>query len=246
MKLKIYIHVIDFPGWKTILTEQLSKIDDSGLGSEAAEINFCLNGSLSNFNEWLSTQAGRKNAKFVHVWTSYNLYEYPTLDYIKRQCDTASDDSAVLYLHPKGISKVDGKDKMEDWRNYMEYWVIEQYKDCIDKLSTHDAVGVNYRTHPWPHFSGNMWWANAAYIKKLPKQLHPDILHARGYKQFRPKVHCKWTEDPRFDCESWIGTGVYLTNAKLYEIYSSPLTNPTSGWHYFNLWPRSKYEKKKL
>lgn len=249
MKLKIYIHIIDLPGWQTLLRDQLSKIDASGLGAAAAEINFCLNGSLSNYTDWVATQKSRTNAKFAHVWHSYSLFEYPTLDYIKRQCDADADpDTAILYLHPKGISQDQKystwrpKPNLQDWRNFMEYWVIEQWPDCIEKLKTHDAVGVNLRTWPWPHFSGNMWWATADYIRKLPKQLHPDVLKARGYKQFLPKVHCEFTQAPRFDCEAWIGTGVELFNAKLFQIDSSP--NPErSGWHYHFPWPRHKYEK---
>lgn len=249
MQLKIYIHIIDLPGWRTLLSDQLRKIDDSGLGSTATEINFCMNGPLSSYTDWIETEMTRANGKFIHVCHDYNLYEYPTLSFLKRECDALTDtDVAVLYLHPKGISQVQRNNtwvpvpQIQDWRNFMEYWVIERWQECVQKLETNDAVGVNFRTWPWPHFSGNMWWATASYIKKLPVQLHPDMLKARGYKQFLPKVHCEWTKAPRFDCESWIGTGIEPFNAKLYEIDSSP--NPErSGWHYHHPWPRHKYEK---
>ena len=72
-----------------------------------------------------------------------------------------------MYLHTKGV-RFNGNHKgVKDWVDLMKYFLITNYKCCLYALRKHDVVGVNYRTDPMPHFSGNFWWSKGSHIKKL-------------------------------------------------------------------------------
>jgi hypothetical protein len=58
---------------------------------------------------------------------------------------------------------------MDDWRRFMLYHLAEQHETALAALESHDAAGCNLRWREKRHFSGNFWWANARYIRTLPK-----------------------------------------------------------------------------
>ena len=73
----------------------------------------------------------------------------------------------ILYIHSKGVTnricnKINGQ---YYWRQLMNYWNIENYKINIYYLNKGFLTsGINgYKNH----YSGNFWWANSNYIKKL-------------------------------------------------------------------------------
>jgi len=83
----------------------------------------------------------------------------------------------VLYLHSKGVvrqsdPKITVKEGLQDWIDYMEYFLIERHKTCLKILShkttssTNNNIkpnmcGVNLYGH---HYSGNFWWAKNEYL----------------------------------------------------------------------------------
>ena len=87
-------------------------------------------------------------------------WEFPTLNCLWEYCKTHED--PVLYIHGKGSSEF--KKCMEDWRHYLQYFLIEKKEECLEKLKNHDIVGCNWTGS---HFFGNFWWARADYIRKL-------------------------------------------------------------------------------
>ena len=106
------------------------------------------------------------------------LYEYPVMGYIKDLCD--KEECNILYFHCKGMLHKQGS--ITDWIDFLEYFVIEKYKYCLDKLIDYDTVSCNYypeaddpcyKHHPYPftlllkHYSGNYWWSKSSNIKKL-------------------------------------------------------------------------------
>jgi hypothetical protein len=131
----------------------------------------------------------------------------------------------VLFFHTKGITHDDIPNR--DWRNYMEYFTIERWRDCIAKLDEgYDCCGVlwncdqagNYH----PHFSGAFWWATTDYINTLD--------------------HSYLTSANRYDGEFWIGTN---KKAKVYEFHNSHMNDAAglfSGKSHYSLpYPREKY-----
>ena len=74
-----------------------------------------------------------------------------------------------LYIHTKGITR-SGSEKQcsEDWRHFMEYYLIYKYEMCIGKLiQGYHTVGANLQYEPSPHYSGNFWWCKAEYFLSL-------------------------------------------------------------------------------
>lgn len=156
----VYIHVCCLGEWKLIFSNILFHIKNSGLYDIIKEIR-C--GILGDFDENLF-----KDEKIKIVYNHYDtsLYETSTINKILK--DSHTDDFLVLYLHTKGVTKVNNKNVM-DWVNYMLYFNIYKYKDCINLLKNHDCIGVNLQQGPEIHYSGNFWWSKSLYIRKLNK-----------------------------------------------------------------------------
>lgn len=92
---------------------------------------------------------------------------------------------------------------MEDSRALMQYHVIENHSACISSLRMFDVCGVNWKEDPWPHFSGNFWWARSEYVASL-----------RAFGDLPPPVR-GW--DLRHQCERWIGSGDKVRACSLHQ-----------------------------
>ena len=119
--------------------------------------------------------------KVINYSSDISMFEKPTINLLNYTCRLH--DFNVLYLHTKGITHTNYQ-QIVDWRNYMLYFVVEQFETCLDALNEYDTVGVNYLEQPRKHFSGNFWWSKSSHIKNL------DPI----------------TSDVRHDCEWWIMT----------------------------------------
>jgi hypothetical protein len=94
----------------------------------------------------------------------------------------------TLYLHSKGASNKwnnpqikpyfpQKKDCIDAWVDFMEYFLIEKYKDCLKFLKTYNTCGCNrsitggsnygFEWSSW-HYSGNFWWAKNKYLSSIP------------------------------------------------------------------------------
>jgi hypothetical protein len=124
--------------------------------------------------------------------------------------DSHDIDAKVLYLHSKGITSVDNHlargnvDVFKNyyyWRQFLNWGVIENWKQCVNDLDVYDTVGVNYFNEPSRHYSGNFWWANMSYIRSLPD---PSTLE--WWNQLRGKTSDSWLRNApnRFRDEMWL------------------------------------------
>lgn len=181
------------------------KIKNSLLLEKVESLNVILVGpeadkNKKHLNNYHKVETVVKQTTKSEAETLCNIWEY---------CQT--NDSNVLYLHSKGVTKPENKN-IQDWSNLMEYFLIEKHEQCLETLSCHDVCGLNYHPNN-PHFSGNFWWATSDHIKKL-KKINPE------------------TTD-RLYCEFWL----FDTSSKVKQkvIYDSE-TN-----HYEKPYPREKY-----
>ena len=204
MRLKVFIHFIDLPGSMYIAEEIIDKIISSGLINNADFFIYC-NYEINNF-KWLESKlGGLPNVKIIDGKSDPRDYELSTLTELKNYCDTTEDEFYVLYLHHKGGSRFGHSRRypnIVDWRNYMLYFNVELWKDCVSALQDgYDCAGVEWgETKRFPkHYSGNFWWATSSYIRKLPKIVAPRDRDYVEQSQFGLKVHY------RFDAEAWIG-----------------------------------------
>lgn len=135
--------------------------------------------------------------------------------------DSQNDDFTALYLHTKGITSVDNHLKKRNidtfknyyyWRQFLNWGVIENWERCVESLNTHDVAGVNYFDEPCPHFSGNFWWSNSSYLRRLPDPSTID-----WWKNLQSKTRDSWlrTAPDRFRDEMWVCSD---SNAKVYSV----------------------------
>lgn len=163
------------------------------------------------------------SAKHPKIKVSINSAEYSgEMDTIKMLWDfcQAEENANVLYLHSKGASRP-GNVNVKSWVDYMEYFLIEKWNQCITALEQYDTCGVNLQDYPGKHYSGNFWWATSNFIKKLKRF---DVLNC-GVPYY--------AHDPRAYCEFW------LLDNNFYTAHSFHNSNID---HYGSTYERSKYD----
>ena len=229
-----HIYLTDDYSWVNIFTEQMNSLLNSKLLNHLDELMICTissndkaieaiiglssyystlckaNINLYNFNKNINDQDLDKvlfgNHKIVHEgFTLHMLHSYCKI----------SEPCRVLYFHAKGITglermiKGDNKNykyfvNTVNWRDYLHWAVVDNFKTCLNILNTCDTVGCNLSEFPVKHYSGNFWWANSEYIKTLQDPINPEWM-----KEFRMK---HWALDEQYTherglAEFWIGSG---------------------------------------
>lgn len=196
MKIAIFYHIGQIGLGAFVYQQQIHRLYASGLIKNADYIHFGVNGNQDLFNV--------PEKAIVKRNTNWKE-ETETLISLRDFCKE-NPDYKVLYFHTKGVSK--NNLQTNAWRLYMEYFVIDRWKECVNYLNEYDCCGTDhYLTGPttWSDgsisypkektsfFAGNFWWANASYINKLDdKYLNSDY---------------------RLDRELWIG-GISECNGK--------------------------------
>lgn len=235
MQIKIFYHVNELPHWREVFDSQWRKMKASGLVDAASEINLCINGRTQTFYP-LVQELNTPALRLISVHSGAELCEYPTLSYLKVRADMlkVSEPYAAFYMHHKGITRF-GSPCIDQWRDFLDWAAIERWEECYAKLKHYDVVGPNWETIPWPHFSGNMWWATSDYLARLPKLLHPmeAIEHHTANKRYQFTNEGHW----RFDHEAWIGSA----NPNYFEIAKS---FDEGGKHYYTEYPSNLYREK--
>lgn len=206
-------HIACMNDWKNIFLDQIELIFKNKVMEKIDTLFLTILINHEDDLEFIKDKI--KNEKKIKIdYVSRNLkdYEFPALDLIKKL--SLNEEFLLFYLHTKGVSINDKnmnfyhgsknlehlKNCVNDWRKYMEYFIIENFNICIDELKNCDACGVNLVNSPYKHFSGNFWWSKSDYIKKLPEIKEIDKNH-------------------RWNAEFWIGMGngnlknFYTTNA---------------------------------
>lgn len=196
-----FMHVYQVHNWNEIVEQQLYRMKKSGLWDKIDTLFIGLVGKET-------TRTYEKKIKILYHIDKLDLYEGFTLTMLHLYSNGF--DGKVFYTHTKGVSR-NSPEGFTDWRRMMEHYVIDRHKVCLKELETNDVVGCNWHlgegfmnahskyaegTKVTPHFSGNFWWANTDYIKKLP------ILYPLKSK---------------YECEFWIGKA----NPKVAELYHS-------------------------
>lgn len=198
-------HVYCVDDWYKIAEEQINRLIDSGLYDFADKIYATLNikDGWGNYIEDENIAILLYN-KYPKIEVSYhiNYYEYSG---IKKAWDVGQqEDTKVLYFHAKGVSnkyrRYDNKEQIsqkkveciKSWREVLEYFLIDNWKICLDILKEYDNVGVTCNGG-W--FWGNFWWSQHRHLKTKTE----------------PLCHVG-----RWYYEAWLNEG---SNSKNYEFY---------------------------
>lgn len=252
-----HIYLTDEWGtWSSIMLEQFKIMQETGIFAYLDEfrVTMVTKQSINPAYAMAITQLYFPRAQFnllhspykndeemLSQWGSTGSMEFSENKTMKHIWDSAQkEDSIFLYCHSKGITAPLQYLKRGDivrfnsyhyWRAFLNWGVLENWRDCVDVLEKADIAGVNFFETPAPHFSGNFWWSKSSYIKTLPDPATKD-----WWRDLQAKTTDQWlkTAPDRFSDEMWV-----LSKPGVKVFSSKNLDKPTNlGQEYL---PRSAY-----
>lgn len=197
MKNSIYFHIATIGKYQEVFDEIYTQLVESNIIDNVETINLCIVGQGD-----LNIQLNDKIK--IHQDSDVNSGEFFTLDKIKSFSNNSEENHKILYIHTKGVT-TPNNECITDWRKYMTYFNVNQYQKCFELLDVYDSCGVDLVNNPALHYSGNFWWANSSYIKKLP------TIDEIKFPKIPPILSI------RHNAEFWIGMG----NGKLKSLWNS-------------------------
>ena len=144
-KIAIFYHVYQNEISGLIYQQQMHRLYTSGLMDSCEFIHIGVVGEHKMFGVPPKAQI-HKNEKLTKD-------EGETVESMYKFCKE-NPDYKVLFFHAKGASR-QFVPQLHAWRLFLEYYVIDKWRECIDKLEEYDSVGVKLRMKPYPHYSGN-------------------------------------------------------------------------------------------
>lgn len=172
-----FIHIGIMNDYLQIFKDQLISLKKHQLSEATSCIFIGSSGRVSaqqiNEIEFLLKQI-LGNTKFDYAIKNQVLEvgENETINFLHQKSKELHD-SKFWYIHTKGASyhfKHKRKKACYYWRKYMEFFIIENWKKCVEALDNHDVCGVQWCETSQlnkKHFSGNFWWATTNYLMSL-------------------------------------------------------------------------------
>ena len=178
MQINGFMHVATMGNWRDVVDEQFALIKSSGL-SDASEMIYV---GLAGDGELTLP----KGFSLLCQSPRLDIFEYETLSHIWKH--SHNNDGLAWYIHTKGVSKtaeewdrnkqlyrdilrIESLEMLQkheqEWRRYMQHFVLKSHRRCVEALQECDVVGASWRETPCPHFSGNFWWARTSYLRGL-------------------------------------------------------------------------------
>jgi hypothetical protein len=209
MKIWIYYHIAQFPGWEQMVDEKIALMKQHGLWQAADKIVLQLHYDPDAALRWmLKHQEICRDPRITvlrHIEVFGIIGIFPTQKpvgevYSIRELHDQSlkthENTAVFRYHTKGITHWDKPTwpAAKEWNRYYDYWTIEKWQLCYETLKAgYDTVGANWHHGHW---SGNIWWATTDWMNTIPQLKWPhEVNFERQLAGFTP----------RHDAEHWIG-----------------------------------------
>jgi len=222
--------------WKDRLIAKINRMINSGLYDAADEIYLTIT-DTNNQEEDIRTTFNKYNKLIIEYHTD-NIPEYWGIKKIDDLGKTRNNTN-LLYSHVKGVynkfknfsTKEISQQKINsinDWAESLDYFTIDRWKDCVDKLNNgFDTVGV---TNIFGWWWGNFWWTKSSHIKKNIEYKYRDRwygeawLHEGNISPSEIKKYEMWHYefDPQgTDCPRFFYDGSYSFEEKKPEIISA-------------------------
>ncbi len=178
MRIVCFYHICLLNHYEEIVKEYISVMDSSGLYEVCEEINVCCLGTIADYVRLKRLLESHPKYKIVDWDAAVTRYEFITLKYLKKYCDTRPPFYG-FYSHGKGISWPRERDLKAYnggtyWRAHMNFWNIIKWQDNIKILEEgYDMSGVKLlipKDSPSGklHYSGNYFFFKSDYIKTVP------------------------------------------------------------------------------
>lgn len=208
-KVNIFWHICELNNWRDVAGDQYETLKKSGLIEKADNVFVTFLGSDKKNINWLTDRDNKIQLR--NYSPRLNHYERLCLNDLRDW--SIKNDSSVLYMHNKGVSRKGREgENVWKWRKMMEYFLLENHERCLRELRSCDTVGGNlcflkrneeyedlYRPGHQLHYSGNFWWARTSHLKSLPK-IPEDVLMEENSNYIRfcefwllrpfPKMQC--------------------------------------------------------
>lgn len=182
--IKGFYHILLINHWYSIVAGQMRILLSSGLYNACHEINISCLGSGENREYLKKYFADNYNKLHIRYYSENEKeYEFPALQLIEND----HDDYVGFYFHSKGVTAPEEVHK-NHWREWLNEGVLNNWKLHFSNIDAggYDISGVNAIAGDHRiYYSGNYWWFDSKYIKKLPKIGHLNKLD-------------------RYDAEQWI------------------------------------------
>ena len=190
--INIYWHICMINNWQDIYLEQFELLWSSKLYDRATKIKIGCVGKITDLVKLKSAiQPYTNKIEIASFNNDISKYEFPTLRLLKHDCDTGGEFDAV-YIHTKGVFDNRGK----HWRDYLNYYNITKWKDCVAKLvDGFDTCGVKFLRDSGgmpPHYSGTFFHARSEYIRKLPAIDSLDMTDRHQAEFWIGKANPRW------------------------------------------------------
>ena len=193
--------------WEIRFKRQINRLYVSGLYDNANDlwVVFCdvENNKLQILEEILS-----KYPKIKIDYGIVNHAESLAITKVDELC-RENDDYKVLYFHSKGVFNkyknfIDKQtdelkvNSVNSWVEMMEYFLVDNWEKCVEKLDEYDTVGVTNNQNWW---WGNFWWTRSSHVRKnIPVK--------------------NFYTGSRWQCEGWLhDSNTDNANIKFFEFY---------------------------
>lgn len=170
--------------WTQIGNVTITKHDDK---------NFILNFD-SKIREYVTLRYPNVSIINVRDLEEENIYEGQTLKFIYEKAKTV--ETYFLYCHSKGISNFHPLGNTSNWKEILDYFIINQWSHHVNKLKNFDVSGVRDAISSDLVMSGNFWWSKSNYLKTLCDPLDT--------KKYYGETN---THTFRYSFERWVMTG---------------------------------------
>lgn len=195
-------HVLCINNWLGLMEKQIRHLKESGL-YERMDMLFVSAIISQNKDKEDILKIGGDKCKIVVVNDTPEAFEMPALEYIWERAK--KENFYFFYFHSKGISyeielppylveynfpKL--KRCVNRWREMMEYFIFDRYKDAISSLQNYNTYGCCYTINEYnvKYYSGNFWWSKSDYIRQIP----PITDQQRKHRYFAENWVCSCTD----------------------------------------------------
>ena len=189
-------HVGMMNNWRDVVRDQMRTLHRCGLGQLISKMfitysnNETVDEELTDLKSILSRYKFADNAIIEHnsiqpiegaaitalhheCVNRVGMQPYPPV--LKDENITQTEKTVAFYIHTKGTSRFNIRggewgsyDKILAWRKYMEYFLIERPKLCIDKIINQGKFTCGSQFHVTVHhYSGNFWSADCDYLASI-------------------------------------------------------------------------------
>jgi hypothetical protein len=184
LKLHHFYHIYADGNWKEPVSEHIQALTLSGLLDNLTTFAIGFVGTPENC---YAVQQFLKDIPYKHIaqetigWEQ--VTQIPMWEFSK------NNDGLMLYAHSKGSSNP--SDVNIRWRRSMIYWNVIRWRDAIEKLETHEAVGCHWiqpllegmpehTVGNWM-FAGTFFWVKCETMKEFPR---PALTHRHEAEGF--------------------------------------------------------------